>query len=1398
MLPRLDIKHITFALGFLFFLAFAKAQIDVNNLKFLPIQEGVSKKPISTILQDDQGFIWIGTRGAGLYRYDGVHFESYKQVWGDSTSINSNQIFTLYLDRKHRLWVGTDAGLNLFNREQKTFENLNHIPTNDEGYSTISSILEDQDGNLIIGSYANGLFKINSSDHSSSKITMSPELEGKKFFINDLELGLNGEFYAATSLGLMKFDLRSTILKPFKNDHISSENLQKLQANIESLHRDALGNLWVGTWQDGLLKLNLNNDLTITTSYPITNEKIFCLTTFDDKVLIGTENDGLFILTNEGDLVQHYTEDSDYTDSIKSNSIWSIFIDNEERIWLGYYNQGVDVYNPLHSKFGSIDGLLHKTNTAQSDPITDIVQDKQGLLRISTFNNVFSYNPVTKDFKDFNRSNQIKTNFKPDIGIESLFIDSNDNFWIGTWANGLYLLEKGSQQYIHYTKESTKGALKTNTIRGFAEDSKGRVWMASFLSGLHYYDPSSKSFNHCDNASFTSSGLARSDVKTIIIDSEDRIWVGSTNGLYKIEDLGNSNFRVENMKPKMELVHQNHPSLHNILALYEADDGSLWIGTEGMGLLRYHPKEDTFYNPNLVLDSKEMTVNGIIEDHEHNLWICGDLGVTKLNLDTKEVTNFTTYDGLLSQYFRNGVVARTTSGDLYFGSQLGVNYISPSHYETNTNEPILHLTDFKLFNKSISPLEKDSVLKKSISETDTIELKYNQNFFSINFVGVNYTRAEKNEYAYILDGFDEQWNYVGSAKSASYTGLNPGEYTFRLKAANNDGVWTQNPLQLYIRVTPPWWKSTGAYLFYFLFTILSCGALYMLSKRRFKEKQVALLERNRRSQEEELHNVKLKFFTNISHEFRTPLTLIINPINDLVKKEKKNLPKRVNQKLKIIHKNSYKLSLLINELMDFRKLQFNKLQILPEEIDIVSSLKNIKLFFKEEKKKRNISLKLETSLSELKAYVDPGMFEKIIFNILSNAFKVTPDGGSIRIVLEQKDELPYAIPHESYGSFVISVKDSGSGIDQKEYNKIFNRFYQVSTNNKNYYGSTGIGLEMVKDYITLHHGKIEVESKIGEGAKFIMTFPIVHPSSLSASQTIPESFKDNSSNIESMDEVLPATNLIEPSTVAASKKEHTVLIVEDNIELQEYVQKELSDTYHTLVAPNGKIGFEIALDKQPDILITDVVMPVVDGIELCKNIKTNIATSHIPLIILTSKAMVEDRIKGVDSGADGYLSKPFDMDLLKAMINQMIVNRKVLFEKYTIQNTLPKPQPSISTTTLDDAFLKRVLHLVRERIDDQNLNVENLAVQLRLSRSQLYRKIKILTGLSASEFLRKVRLEKAKELLQSEYNYNISEVTYKVGFSSPSYFTKCFKKEFGYLPTEEEINVNSTQKRDSP
>jgi signal transduction histidine kinase/DNA-binding response OmpR family regulator len=619
---------------------------------------------------------------------------------------------------------------------------------------------------------------------------------------------------------------------------------------------------------------------------------------------------------------------------------------------------------------------------------------------------------------------------------------------------------------------------------------------------------------------------------------------------------------------------------------------------------------------------------------------------------------------------------------------------------------------------------------------------------------------------------------VGNKRSATYTNLAPGNYVFKVKATEKNGIWNQKPLELQIEILPPWWKTPFAYLFYLLILLAAIYFVNQYFQNRFKEQQMIQFEREKTIQIEKLNNKKLQFFTNISHEFRTPLTLIINPLEDILKNRNLDLPDGVLSKLQTIQKSSDRLSRLINELMDFNQLQFNKMTLQVQQIEVVGFTNEIVSFFEEEASSRGINLQFESNKEEFNDWLSPKMFEKIIFNVISNAFKVTPDKGKISVKIAVFDELinfPLIGPDANYPFFEIVIEDTGAGLDKKDIKKIFDRFYQVNNLNKAYYGSTGIGLEVVRGFIELHKGKIEVESELGVGTTFKLLFPI-GKEFFDESEVLQDEFISQKKNfIPSIKrEVKELTNDEEEQL-----RTHTILIVEDNVELRNYLKDELKKDYKVLIAENGQIGLETALQKLPDIILTDVIMPVMNGLDLCKNIKLNLKTSHIPLLMLSAKALVEDKLEGIDSGADLYLSKPFDMDILRSSLAQLITSRQIMFNKF--YNGITK-NAKAKTTTLDNEFIQKALNYINENISETELSVEVLASEVFLSRSQLYRKIKTLTGVSVNEFIRNVRLEKAKELIEFG-NDNINEISYKVGFSSPSYFTKCFKEKFGYLPT---------------
>ena len=912
-----------------------------------------------------------------------------------------------------------------------------------------------------------------------------------------------------------------------------------------------------------------------------------------------------------------------------------------------------------------------------------------------------------------------------------------------------------------------------------AEDSRGVIWIGTFSNGLHYFNAKESKFHHCNTKPFQVNGEMNSDVRTVLADSDDVIWVGSTTGLFKVMTRDFITFSVTSFRDKMSEKLKNHKSTHTINTLYQAKNKEIWIGTDGAGLFSYNKKSDVLQWFINFKGLSEKSVASIVESNDGFIWLSGKKGITKLDLKNKTTVNYSTDDGLLSTDFNNNSVLKDeNNGWLYFGSYKGLYYLNPKNVVKSKKEFPVYFSDFKLFNKSVIPLEKDSPLVKVISQTKKIILKHDQSVFTIDFIGVNYSFPAKNEYAYYLEGFEDSWNYVGNKQSATYTNLAPGNYVFKVKATEKNGIWNQKPLELQIEILPPWWKTSFAYLFYLLILLAAVYFVNQYFQNRFKEQQMIQFERQKTIQIEKLNNKKLQFFTNISHEFRTPLTLIINPLADILKNKNLDLPQGVLSKLQTIQKSSDRLSRLINELMDFNQLQFNKMTLQVQQIEVVSFTKEIVSFFDEEASSRRIDLRFESNKEEFKDWISPKMLEKIIFNVISNAFKVTPDDGKITVkikVFDTLDNFPLIGPDANYPFFEINIEDTGAGLDKKDIKKIFDRFYQVNNLNKAYYGSTGIGLEVVRGFIELHKGKIEVESELGVGTIFKLLFPI-GKDFFDENEVLEEEFvREKKENfIPSKREVKEPTNDDEEQL-----RTHTILIVEDNVELRNYLKSELKRDYKVLVAENGQIGLDIALEKLPDLILTDVIMPVMNGLDLCKNIKVNLKTSHIPLLMLSVKALVEDKLEGIDSGADLYLSKPFDMDILRSSLAQLITSRQIMFNKF--YNGITK-NAKAKTTTLDNEFIQKALNYINENISETELSVEILASEVFLSRSQLYRKIKTLTGVSVNEFIRNVRLEKAKELIEFG-NDNINEISYKVGFSSPSYFTKCFKEKFGYLPT---------------
>lgn len=1374
------------------FFLFINSNAQKLDFTFESIKKGISKTAITDIIQDNSNFIWIGSVGTGLYKFDGNDYVNYKHDLQNVNSLSNNRVEDILIDSNDRLWVATENGLNLYDRDLDQFKKIEFDSSN-KGEEHILSLEEDSSRNLLIGTNGLGIFKLNLDSFQVVKINNSMSNERGEFLkINSIEHTPKGKTFVGTNHGLKEIDFFNN--KLIKSRLFINEN-NSFEYPIEKLFIDKQNRLWIGSMlYNGIFKCELsddvNNNIIKIDNYRFTKKKIMCFEQLaDNSLLIGTENDGLFHIDENGNIINNYVADSSDEKSILHNSIWSLYRDKEKRIWLGYYNSGVAVCDPLYDKFNHIKSIRNNDNSLKIGSVVSLLNKDDNFIWIALDGGgIDIYNKTSKYISHVNKENTDLYSGLTSDYIETLFKDSKGNIWVGSWDKGIYFLKKGSKRFVNISVSNNSG-LESNTIMSFAEDSKGIIWIGSFFKGLHSYNPKTRKITRYSSDKFLDKNIETADIRNIVVDKNDDVWIGSSIGLYKIVKKKNNSFEVLSLGERMSEEYNNPADTNLILSLMEDSTGNIWIGTQGAGLCKYDIKEDDFFWYNKITGLEEENIASIIQERNNIFWVSGNRGLTKIDLENNNFINYTYEEGLLSNDYNFGSVLKDFNNNLYFGNVNGVDYFNPTDLNKNLNSPSLYLNGFKIFNQDVIPNEENSPITKVISETDKIILNNSQSVFTLEYAGVNFTRPEKNQYAYYLEGYETDWNYVGKKRSATYTNLNAGKYIFKLKSANNDGVWNEEPLELNIEVLPAWWKSNAAIFIYVSFFLFGVYLLNYLTKKRIKQKELLNAEILQRQQKDELNKRKIQFFTNISHEFRTPLTLILNPLKDILSDQDLILPQNIKNKLIIVNKNTNRLYRLINELMDFRKLDLKKMKVRAELINLIDFTNEILLYFKEEANKKNILLGVDADTPDISVWGDRSMLEKIIFNLISNAIKITPEGGAINVdlslnpkalILPLLDKMNYADVIE------ISISDTGPGLKKSQLSKIFERFYQVERDNKTYFGGTGIGLEVVQSFVELHKGKIDVESEINKGT----TFKIYLPSGNSHfdSKELIESIENTDLSIEKELYISPQLieNKIENEQEVLNAKTKKILLVEDNNELRDYLKSELSKEYKVYEAINGVQGVKVAKEKFPDLIITDIIMPEMNGFDFCRVIKTDSSTSHIPILMLTAKTSVENRIEGLEIGADAYMVKPFDLKLLKLRLNQLITSRQLVFDKYF--GKISGSNDLSNTTSLDKEFIQRLLEYINVRISDPNLSVEDLSSELNLSRSQLYRKVKALTGQTVNEFIRRIRLERAKQIIENG-SANISQTCYEVGFATPSYFSKCFKAYFGMLPTEVKVKV---------
>lgn len=1313
-------------------------RIYAEQFRFInfEIEDGLSSNTVRSILQDSHGFMWFGTEN-GLNRFDGYTFKTYFNNPNDSTSLGNNYVYALFEDKKGILWIGTDDGVYLYNPMKEEFS---FFAVQTEMGITIQShiytIKEDKNGNLWFATHGQGIFIYNPNNGQLTQYVS----EGKENTLDSnrvttLLIDGKGNIWASTSL---------------KSDHIYLFDAQKnqftrftlqtdTQFSVHIIKEDHYGNLWLGTWENGIYKVDKRSGKVETYLHPTSSHgvrHIHEVTEYEPGILLIGSDDGLtYFNTHTNEIIQMTA--TEFNDGSLSNKfIYPVFRDKEGGLWVGTYYGGVNYCAPHKD---NIEGYAHSKykNSVNGNIISKFCEDTDGNIWIGTDDGGLShFNVGTKTF----------TNYMPEPGknslsyhnIHALFLDNN-KLWIGTYTGGLNVLDLKTGQFkLYETDPNDEHSLdRSNSIYSIFKDKEDNLWLGS-MNMILRYNKETDNFSRIRNTEITTID--------IIQDKEGCLWFGTWGkGIFRY------NPQTDEWKQLVHNTKDKYTIPNNQINCFCLDDNDrLWIGTDD-GLCYYSFSDSTFTRVSLSIPN--ITIRNIIKER-NTLWIATANGLVTYNPDSGDTHTLLKKDGLQSNQFNIKAGLLSSSGYLYLGTTNGFNIIDPRFVFENKYIPPVVITNLQIFNQNVT-ISEDGILNKSIVYADEIGLNYKQNVFSIEYAALSYSVPSKNMYKYKLEGFDKDWNIVGNQRKATYTNLPAGKYVFRVIASNNDGGWNDQGASLAITIHPPFWKTRLAYALYVLFLLGAMGTLYYIMRKRTEQRHNQRLQELRVENEKELHDAKINFFTLIAHEIRTPVSLIIGPLEKIMDSAY-TFPQVIEDDLKIINRNSQRLLALVNQLLDFRKAEKGIFIINFSEQNIYELLQNIYDRFKPVAEQKGITFTLDTDNKELFAVIDTEAITKVISNLLTNALKYARNKIKIKCT-------------SNNGYVIIKVTDNGRGIEENEQKSIFRPFYQIAQSHK---PGTGLGLSLVKSLVDAHKGMVEVDSIPGQFTTFTITIP------KEQQDFTPASVKNE--NIAD----LPVS---EPDNDDTSLAKPTLLIVDDNADVRDFLSDSFKATYSILLAKNGKEGLELLKQEAADLIISDVMMPVMDGIEFCKELKENVLYSHIPFILLTAKTDNDSKVTGIKIGADAYIEKPFSLQVLRAQIENLLESRKKLRKKFSEMPFVPLG--SVAVNKADEQFLNRLNEIIEKNISNMDFSIDLMAEQLCISRSGLFSKIKTLVEMTPNELIQLVRLKKAAELLSTR-KYRINEICYQVGFNNPSYFSRCFQKQFGVLP-KDFINKNN-------
>ncbi|WP_187294768.1 hybrid sensor histidine kinase/response regulator transcription factor [Chitinophaga pinensis] len=1288
------------------------------------VAEGLPSSTVRTIAQDDQGYLWFGTKN-GISRFDGYQFRNFQYKKNDATSLGNNFLHCITRIDSTHLWIGTESGIYILDLEKEQFSHFG--PPKEK---TVFDILRDKEGIIWFTSRLNGLysydpqkkslhnFKAGNSRLSSDNVTRIAQDDDGNIWIGTYGDGI---------------DIYNPVTGTFTNLHAGTSGLSN--DVINAIYKGEDGIMWVGTMNGGLCKWDpvaRNFQVYRNNGHPYDiNDNIIraiCQVS-PDKLYVGTEK-GLNVLDIATNRFTAYINKGNDPFSISDNAIYSLFPDRAGTMWIGTFFGGASYFNEK----GPVFELYYPTgeqNGLSGRAVSSFLEDGPGKLWIGTEDGGLQYfNTITHTFQQYPfLPTQQKLSYH---NIHTLLRDNAGNIWIGLFAAGINVLDPRTGKVTclqHHTEDIH--SLNSNNVFCIYQDRDGGMWIGTD-KGLDQYDSGRRDFTRV-----LREGVSNTIIYDIYEDDNKTLWFATyNNGLIFYNKKTDQWDRVV------------ADGMVKLTSLYDDHQGHLWIGSDGGGLHKYdfRTRKVEAYNDKAGINAN--VVYGIRQDDAGLIWITTNNGIYSIDPATHKARHFTPQDNLQSRQFDYKAFYKMSDGKLFAGGIKGFNAFYPEKVSTVTDKIRVSFTNFQLFNRNV-PIQEDGPLSKQINYASKLVLQHDQSVISFEFAALNFSAPEKLSYAYKMDGFDTDWNYVGDQRKATYTNLSPGTYTFRVKATEEKSNWDVTESTMKVIIKPPFYRTTVAYIIFVLLALGAAYGVYLYSSAYIRRKHQIRIERLKNKEEQEFYARKIEFFTVMAHEIRTPLSLIIAPLEKLLSMNKWQQEEK--QQLVVMDENAERLMDLVNQLLDFRRIESDAYEIRKEEVEVVSLVQSIYSRFSALPYQKDIEFTLSIRVSSLSLPADPEVLNKILSNLLINAFRYAKKKVSISVYEMTSVESDVA-------RLCISVEDDGIGIPSDDLKNIFKQFFTTVRKGQEdrHPGGTGIGLALASSLADKHGGKLLVESREGEQTIFTLELPVTK-------EQAPKQAHSQEDDI--LDEERPL-----------------ILVVEDDMAIQTFLAASFRDTgYSVLKAANGKAAMALIEAHAIDLVISDIMMAEMDGIELCQQVKTNIEYSHIPFMLLSARGNSESELKGIEAGADAYIMKPFKFKHIVAVAKNLMASRESLRLKFSEQ---PNSDVSVlATNSRDKAFMEKVVSIIEERIIDPQLSVEELSRNMAMSRSNLHKKLKSLSGYVPNELIKLVRLKHAAKLLVNG-EHTVTEVAYMTGFSSPSYFSKCFLQQFKVTPKE--------------